>query len=539
MGFLDDLIAQTGGTEDDPLGFGPEPDPTHTDAVKHDRFDEVAWENTKADSPGLANMVKELGKEHDYVEDLSQDVFNLAIKGDPEIRPAHDMVPTHAPHSPTMEGFAESKTLAELRQYTKGDRYSAAMATVAMQPAIEDAYRRMEEAREAAARAQQMAEALAQAAADALQAAEAADALDPNDPNAQAAAEAAQAALQALAGAQGAAAGSAANAQAQAEAAAHAAGNGLEQAARKAAEERAEEDDLFRGFGVEDGELKMMDFAERAALAKTLRGNRLAKFAKLIGQFRTFAAAEARRKIKHAPSEISGMQQGNDLTRLVPAELLNLAIPETEDDFWERYATSQLWQWELTGTERMGKGPIIAVCDESGSMGSADMGGGATREAWSKAFVLALYDQARREKRDFHYIGFSSASQVWHTQFPNGGGKASLPAVVTMTEHFWGGGTNYERPLTKAVEIVEDYGTRDLPKPDVVFITDDDYGSLDEGFMRRWNAAKNDLQMRCFGVGLHIRGRAGALASVSDNVRLLASLANGGPDAVADIFRTI
>ena len=153
--------------------------------------------------------------------------------------------------------------------------------------------------------------------------------------------------------------------------------------------------------------------------------------------------------------------------------------------------------------------------------------------------MLALYDQARREKRDFHYIGFSSANQVWHTQFPQGGGKASLPAVVTMTEHFWGGGTNYERPLTKAVEIVEDYGTRDLPKPDVVFITDDDYGSLDEGFMRRWNAAKADLQMRCFGVGLHIRGRAGALASVSDNVRLLASLANGGPDAVADIFRTI
>ena len=533
MGFLDDLIEQTGGDDDDPLGLGPDPDPTHADAVVHDRFDEARWEETKDVSPGLRNMVKDLGKEHDYVEDLCQDVFNLAMKGDPDIRPMQDMLPTHVPHAPTMAEFAESKQITELRQYTRGDQYSSAMATVAMQPAIEQAYNRMEEARALAEAAAELADAKAQAAADALNAAGMADA-HPLDP---AAAAAAQALLDALAAAQGAAGNAQQAAQDAAAAAAHGTQQALDAAARKAAEERQEEDDLMRGFGVEDGELKRMDFAERAALAKRLKGNRLAKFAKLIGQYRTFAAAERRRKIKHAPSEITGIMQGNDLTRLMPAELINLAVPETEDDFWERFVEGTLWQWELTGTERMGQGPIIAVCDESGSMGADDMGGGATREAWSKAFVLALYDQARRGKRDFHYVGFSSRNQVWHIQIAPG--AAGLAGVITMTEHFWGGGTDYVAPLTKALEIVEDYGQRDLAKPDVVFITDDDYGSMDENFMRRWNAAKERLQMRCFGVGLHIRGRAGALASVSDNVRLLASLANGAPNAVADIFRTI
>jgi hypothetical protein len=285
MGFLDDLIAQTGGDDDDPLGLGPDPDPTHTDAVVHDRFDQARWEETKAISPGLNNMVKDLGKEHDYVEDLAQDVFNLAMKGDPEVRPVTDMLPSHSPHAPTMAEFAESKQITELRQYTRGDQYSSAMATVAMQPAIESAYERMEAARALAEAAAEMMAARAQAAADALNAAGMADA-NPMDP---AAAAAAQAALDALAAAQGAAGQAMTEAEAAAAAAAKGTQASLDQAARQAAADAEQESDLMRGFGIEDGELKQMPFAERAELAKRLKGNRLAAFAKLIGQFRTSA----------------------------------------------------------------------------------------------------------------------------------------------------------------------------------------------------------------------------------------------------------
>ena len=74
-----------------------------------------------------------------------------------------------------------------------------------------------------------------------------------------------------------------------------------------------------------------MDFAERHALAKRLRSSRLAQFAPLIGQFRTFAAAERRRRVKHVPDEVVGVKLGDDLLALTSTEMINMATPEMDD----------------------------------------------------------------------------------------------------------------------------------------------------------------------------------------------------------------
>ena len=545
--FLSHLLDRARGFLDTP------PAPTATDAVPHDRFDAAEYDDVRSNVPVIDAMITDLSRKHDYVEDFMQDVHNVFSQGDPQIRDAADMAATHVPNQTVIGELAKLPEVQQMRAGTRHDPYAAAMATVSMKSQLTNLVERTSEARERAtkqAQAEQDARDAAQAAWDALQqaqqAAEAAEQASTEgedgeavpDPAAQQAADDAAAAAEAALNTAEAAFGGALTARESTEQAAAGAVQGmradLRAAAKAASEEQQEEDQLMRAFGVDDGELKRMPFTERAALAQRLKTNRLAKFAKLIGQFKALQAAESRRKVKHAPDEVNNVVLGNDLVRLVPSEWINLASDELEDDFLLRYANAELLCFDLIGTERVGQGPIIVVCDESGSMEFGSMAGG-TPEAWSKALSLALCEQARSKGRDFYYIGFSSARQQFSVKFT--GGKAKLTDVIDMTEHFFGGGTHYEAPLSDALEIVEGYSDADGKKPDVVFITDDEYGSLDTAFMERWHRTKAKYDLRCFGIGMGV-GVSGALSAISDNVRSVTEM-TADPREVADLFRTI
>lgn len=503
------------------------PEPTATDAIKHDRFDEATWSEARSNVPSIENMITEHGKEQDYVDDFFQDFFNLMIKADPELRSSGEMKPSHSPNQAMVEHFSKYSELQDLRQYTTGDTYAATMGILSMETEIEETYARMEEAR-------RLAEQAAQAAQDARdKAGQAQQALADDEIDVTTAQQLIDVAQQAV----GTCGSMQAGARAAAGNAAQARAGAIRSKAKKTADELQADQDLMNAFGIDPGELQRMDFQERFELAKRLRNNRLAKFAKLIGQFRQFAQAERRRRVKHTPDEVTGIRFGDDLTRLHPTELVNLAAPELEDDFWRRYAEHNLVTWELTGTEKMGRGPIVFVCDESGSMNSTtDVG--ASREAWSKAFALALLDQARRDNRDFVYIGFSSEGQQWHSMMA--GGKAPIAQIIEFTEHFFNGGTHYQKPLSQALAIVQEYGTRNLPKPDVVFVTDDEYsGGLEEEFVQEWNAAREKLSMKCYGIGMGINPhRSGAMIALCDNVRSIDRMSHD-VTTVADIFREI
>ena len=86
-----------------------------------------------------------------------------------------------------------------------------------------------------------------------------------------------------------------------------------------------------------------------------------------------------------------------------------------------------------------------------------------------------------------------------------------------MTEHFFGGGTNYEKPLQMALDIMEErFDALGKARPDIVFITDDAYGSMDPDFMHEWNRVKDKTSLKCYGIAIGCDS-SGALAAVSDN----------------------
>lgn len=541
MSFLDDLI----GKGKELLGKVHVRKPMVSDlteGIKHDRFDAMDWRMLRKDVPVIDKGIREIAQKFDYAEDFYEDFYNILHQGDPTLRDKNTVDERYHPNVDMDESFLDMPEIKSLRVSTMHDQYATALAMVSMQQTIRDAYEKSQDARDKAEQATKEREALQQLLNELAKAVQDAENTDPEDEEAtQDAADALDAAAEAVQAQSGVTAAAESAAGHASDSSTHRAEMTVRSAARKADQEIQDEKALFNAFGVEDGELKKMDFAERARLAEALKNNRLAKFAKLIGQFRNIESGEVRRRIIHAPDEVVGVELGDDLTRMTSGEMTNLAEPELEADFWRRWADKELIQYRLEGKEKMGRGPIIVVCDESGSMGGSSYGGmdfdQATPEAWSKAISLALCDRARRDGRDFHYIGFSSTGQQWHLEFP--GGKAPIDKVIQFTEHFFGGGTSYEQPLRMAMDLVTRYDDDDKPKPDVVFITDDVFRGLSDEFFEDWDTCKRKTSMRCFGILIGHDHTDSLLTKVSDNVRSITDLSMTDPDKTRDIFRTI
>jgi uncharacterized protein with von Willebrand factor type A (vWA) domain len=505
----------------------------HTTAVAADRFDAMTWRDTWDQAPALRDLADELGQQHDYANDLLNDVFLAAYKAEPELRDTADMEPSRLVNRQVAAALLASPEFEGLRRETAGDQYASAMAVIAQGPALR---RMLEQARQAqqaadeAAKARQEAAEAAQAVASALEQAAAQASSDGTVPPG-----AATTVTQTIATAEQAdnAAQAATAAASQALAAA---APGIRTAARASAAKAAgvarEEAALMAAWGVGPGELQRMPFDQRARLAARLRDGRLGEFAELIGRFRRMAAGQRARKTEHAPGELTGVTLGDDLGRLIPSEAAALGVPALRAAFAARYAEQRLFTYETRGEETSGRGAIIACIDCSGSMAwAAD--GGVTGEAWAKACALALLDQARTGKRDFAGILFSSAGECETFRFP-AGQPPRIGDVLDFAEHFFGGGTDFETPLTAAAELLEaEYDEDGRTRGDIVLITD---GACDvsEAWTRAWNDRKHRLGFRVFGIAIDTTPSP-VLAALSDNLRTITDLTT--PDAAGDIFR--
>jgi uncharacterized protein with von Willebrand factor type A (vWA) domain len=520
------------------FGLGKAAAPKATTAVVADRWDEVDWKEILDQSSALQELADDFHERYDYTVELLQDVFLLAYKVTPAVREKEEMELSRLANHQIVATMSACPELAELRRETVGDLYAAGLSVLAQADQLR---RLLEENRQA-----QRAEDAQRAAAEAAQAVVAAmgraeEAADANGVVLTDAADAVRHAVEAAESAdQAEQAAVLAVDQALAEAL-----PGVRAAVRHglagAVERVVEEDALVRAWGVEPGQLERMPFEERAQLAERLRGNRLGEFVQLIGRFRLLASGERARRVENVPGELTGVTLGDDLTRLLPSEAAALAVPAARAVFAARYAEAQLMLFESQGEERIGHGAIIACVDCSYSMGiqhgrAADS---PTREAWAKACALALLDQARRSRRDFVAILFSSPGQLRAFHFP-AAEPVSIGQVVEMAEHFFGGGTDFESPLSAAVDVLAaQYNAQGTQRGDIVLITDDEC-EVGEEWLRAWQTSKTQLDFRSFGIAIG-SPRAGAPGSVldalSDNLRTIDDLTD--PEPAADLFRTI
>lgn len=466
------------------------------DAIPSDRFDQAAWNGILMESPALEDMLDRLKSDYNYVDDFGLDMFNLLHQGAPIVRRPGEMAPTHVPMRDATEEFSKAPDIETLQNLTQGDAFNTAVALGANEDALAEVLKRASALEEQAKEAQEAQE-------------KAEDLKGQGDPGASAAAQQAQELITSL--------------EQASTAAAKASGKAVRQGVRDALQAVEETEALVNGFGSDVGEFQRMPFSERMKLAKKLRSSKLAKFAALLGRFRQMAEGEWRYRDTEGSEEVVGIKLGNDLARLTSGEYINLAVPEFEDEFWRRYAEGELIVKEMRGREREGKGPIVYLGDESSSMDGGP-------EAWMKGLALALLDQARRGKRDFTYIGFAGErSPLRIFTFPDG--KADMAKTMEMAEGFLAGGTSFELPLRKALDIVTEAGKE---KPDIVICTDGNAPTV--SFLKEWRTTRDKLSVKCHAIFLGHAPKISGLLELADSVRGISDITD--VTAVGDILRT-
>lgn len=137
-------------------------------------------------------------------------------------------------------------------------------------------------------------------------------------------------------------------------------------------EARKEVDELKEAstaLGLGPGQPGSNDSRAIAELFKRVRSDpALRRICELAGRFRRVAQSKQRMKAAHGLDDVVGVEMSGDLGRLLPSELVKLTSPELELDTLRRIVEKQALCHEHHSVEPVGKGPIIVICDESGSM---------------------------------------------------------------------------------------------------------------------------------------------------------------------------
>ena len=209
--------------------------------------------------------------------------------------------------------------------------------------------------------------------------------------------------------------------------------------------------------GSGDAELKKVPLRDQISLAEKIASNKQMKeIADWAGRFKQIA--RKKQKTKHKDSmERSGVTLGNDIERLLPMELGLYTHPITKNDFLRRFVEGQTMQYEQKGHEVLGKGPIVLCLDQSGSMHKLD--------TQSKGFTLVLMSIARKQKRDFCLILFSTRTKIFKYER----GKIKSSDMINLAQTFLGGGTDFGLPLERAMNVINESRFK---QADVVFVTD-------------------------------------------------------------------
>lgn len=169
------------------------------------------------------------------------------------------------------------------------------------------------------------------------------------------------------------------------------------------------------------------------------------------------------------PQEVRGATMGGDLSRVSSTELALLADEELADmqamKFFQKKAVIQ----DMEGVEEVSRGPMVLVCDESGSMNDDGTWGYsgkrfAGRNTWAKACMVALTRIAWQENRPVAAVHFGTATVVQAVP------KDDTRAMFEMARSFLSGGTCFGAALKRARKLIGD--NADYKGADIVLITD-------------------------------------------------------------------
>ena len=265
---------------------------------------------------------------------------------------------------------------------------------------------------------------------------------------------------------------------------------------------------------------------QKLELGRRLAGNeKLKKLARMVGRMKFHAQALRKKVFERSSEELLEVEQGDAIHRLLPNELLALHHPVLRKDFYRRFLDQELVQYSLRGVEEKGKGPMIVCLDGSSSM-SGD------KEIWSKAVTLTLLEIARKQRRLFRSICFSSEEtplQVLDMN-PRDRYEVETKTIMDLAEYFPGGGTDFQKPLDAALDCLRQSRFK---KGDIVFITDGEC-QVDPEWAEEFRNEKERLGFSLFSILIDVGSASlGTLKEFSDRISTIKQLTG---DEAKEIF---
>ena len=292
------------------------------------------------------------------------------------------------------------------------------------------------------------------------------------------------------------------------------------------AEARKEVDELkdaAAALGLGPGQPGSNDPRAIAEIYKRVRNDpALRRISELAGRFRRVAASKQRQKVSHGLDDVVGVEPGGDVGRLLPSELTRLAVPELELDTLRRIVERQAMCREHHAIEPVGKGPILVVVDESGSMEGA-------KAHTAKALALALAWVARQQQRWAGLIAYSGGSGERLLALPPG--RWDENALCDWLSAFIGGGSDLDLPIEELPRMYREIGAP-AGVTDLVMVTDARC-RIPPALRNRFVAWKQTARVRA--VALVVDGASGDLEVVCDEVHRVNALDPAG-DAVGRVL---
>lgn len=530
--------------------------PQSKHVIKNDKWDREDYAAILDEMKELSVAEDKLTSAVDTGASAMADTFFSLIKANPKLKDTKDIRPSFMVNYAVMDEATKLKEYEELRIHSTNDIVASGLSCIAMEPELEILFDKLEEEQKLAKQLEQQAQAMegmsgelesaeemlanAQAEGDSGQAKNYQDQIEKIKEQMDQLREQMQQKAQEL------------DEKLQGKIPQM---KEASKEAMKAAKEKAEElDGLSSTWGLDPGTLSKLPAQRRIELASKFNNEKFRRIAELLGPMQRMAIAEQMRKVNYARDEIYDVELGNDLSNVLPTEMLYMNDDVADVLFFEKYTEQTLMQYKLRGSERVAKGGIIWCEDGSGSMHGEP-------EVWAKAVGLSLYQIAKMQKREFFGIHFGSVGETmtfdFHTDTGDGvdielygkpykadgdavGHHETLDGVIKFAETFFGGGTDFMTPLSQALDKLRDQHERfGGVKGDIVFCTDGICG-VSEDWLKEFKAEQERLGFRVWGIllGYSPARDTEPLKTICDGrVFLLSDLLSG--DGMRGVFRDV
>ncbi|QUM76718.1 hypothetical protein HWV00_11015 [Moritella sp. 24] len=243
------------------------------------------------------------------------------------------------------------------------------------------------------------------------------------------------------------------------------------------------------GYNFTYNELKNTQDIDFTALANELTHNK--KIQSILNTLGRSYISEEKKEVpikRSNANEIFGIHKSGDVTRVLPSELAGFENEELELLFYAKLLESNLSTYKMSGhhidmeediESKQEKGPIIACLDTSASMDGSPI-------LKARALLFAIHSILNKEQRELYVLLFGDNNEIKELHLKSSESKGLL---AFLTKSF-NGGTSFETPLKRSVEIIEN--AKNFDKADILMITD---GACDisSGFKKSLTSKKQKL----------------------------------------------